>query len=443
MIAEYLIPVLIILILILLNGLFVAAEFALVTAPRPRLRQLEEQGSTTASRILHIISSPELQNRYITTAQIGITLASLGLGMYGEHTLAEWLIKPLHSYTHLAEPLAHSLAVIIAVSLLTYLHVVLGEMIPKSFALQSSSKVATFLYVPLNISEKLFFPIAYVLNHASVWVISKLKLTPEQDSRLFTSGDLEFAVGESQESGLIEYRDQLFIENILDLEERTVNQVMMPRNEVITINKSLSPIEVSRIVCQTNKSRYPVYDQTPDKIIGVLHLKDFARRWTQEETDSFQYEDLLRPPLFVPEALPLNELLERFRESQTHFGVVLDEFGGTAGIVTLEDLLEEVVGEILDEFDIETPPFKPLDENGYGYQVRGDVILEEINQHLGIMLSDQTATTIGGYVMSVLGSIPRIGDRVKLPNATIIVEEVSKRAVKSVIIEFQNKVAPE
>ena len=443
MIAEFVIPVLIILILVLLNGLFVAAEFALVTAQRPRLKQLEDQGSSTASRILNVISTPELQNRYITTAQIGITIASLGLGMYGEHTLAEWILDLFHDHTHIANTVAHTISTIVAVSALTYLHVVLGEMIPKSFALQSSTRVATALYIPLNIADKLFYPITFILNKISERVISGLSLNPSEDSRLFNSGDLEFAVEESHESGLIEYRDQLFIENILDLEERSVNQVMTPRNEIISLNKTLLPVEVSDIVCRTNKSRYPVYEHSPDKIIGVLHLKDFARRWAEKGGDDFDYDDLLRPPLFIPEVLPLNELLDRFRVSQTHFGVVLDEFGGTAGIVTLEDLLEEVVGEILDEFDIETPPIKPLDKIGTRYQVRGDVILEEINQHLGISLSDQIATTIGGYIMSILGSIPMENDRVNLPNATITVKDVANRAVKSVVIEFHEEQNPE
>ncbi len=436
MILEYLIPILIIFILILLNGMFVAAEFALVTAPRPQLRTMEEKGSAVAARILKIISDPDKQNLYITTAQVGITIASLGLGMYGEHVIADWVLEALHNIDALGEAFAHTLATILSVSLLTYLHVVLGEMIPKSFALQTASRVAVALYFPLNIANKLFLPIVGLLNRVSLFLIHHSGLVPKQDdNRLFTSGDIEFVVEESLGSGMLEYTDQLFIENILDLDDRSVRQVMTPRNLVYALADDLTPDEIVQTICGTNKTRYPIYHETLDKIRGILHIKDLARYYSQNQRLPVDITDLLRPALYVPESLELNRLLAQFRQHQTHIAVVLDEFGGTLGVITLEDVIEEVVGEILDEFDLETPPIQKL--NRTLYRVRGDVILEELEQHLNLDFSkEKEATTIAGLVMSELGAIPQPEDTLTLPEMTITVEEVEQRAIKFVTIQL-------
>ena len=404
MILEYLVPVLIIFVLIMLNGIFVAAEFALVTAPRTQLRTMEEKGSATAARILKIVSNPVSQNRYITTAQVGITIASLGLGMYGEHVIADWILDSLHHLEQLSEALAHTIATILSVSLLTYLHVVLGEMIPKSFALQTASRVAIGLYYPLNIANKLFLPLVGILNQASMFLIRWFGLAPADDrGRLFNSGDIEFVVEESLGSGMLEYTDQLFIENILDLDERSVRQVMTPRNLVYSLADDLTSEQILETICNTNKTRYPVYHETLDKIRGILHLKDLARYYTQHNRLPEDIQDLLRPALYVPESLALNRLLALFRQHQTHIAVVLDEFGGTLGVISLEDLIEEVVGEILDEFDLEPPPIQKL--NDTLYRVRGDVILGELEQHLDLNFpAEVDANTIAGLVMSELGT---------------------------------------
>jgi CBS domain containing-hemolysin-like protein len=436
MIGEYLVPILIILVLILLNGMFVAAEFAIVTASGPRMKTLADQGSATAARILKILNSPELQNRFITTAQVGITVASLGLGMYGEHVLADWLLAPLHALHIGDEVLAHTIATVLSVSLLTYLHVVIGEMIPKSFALQAASQVVITLYWPLQIADRIFMPLAALLNRISNNIIRLLKLTSSpDDNRLYTAGDLEFAVEESLESGFLEISDQLFIENILDLDDRTVGQIMTPRNQMFAIPSSYDTEDMTRYICQSSKTRYPVYEGTPDNILGILHLKDLARWLSHSDHHHQSIHSILRPALYIPEGLPLNLLLTKFRQEQTHLAVVLDEFGGTSGIITLEDLIEEVVGEILDEFDQEALPIEILGENRY--RIRGDVILGELEQHLPIDFDENIeANSIGGYVMTILGSIPQASDVVELSGATITVEKVQRRAVLSVILEI-------
>jgi len=436
MISEYLIPTLIILLLILMNGLYVAAEFALVTASRPKLKRMSAQGSDTAGRILEIVSDPQLQNRYITTAQVGITVASLGLGMYGEHAFAEWLLAPLHHFEQLSDTLAHTIASILSVSLLTYLHVVLGEMIPKSFALQKASDVVSALYVPLNISDKIFSPIVFLMNKLSFALIDAAGITErDQNSHLFNSGDIEFAVEESHESGMLEYSDQLFIENILDIDERKVEQVMTPRNQINAIPLSTSAEDIPKIICRTNNTRYPVYHRTLDNIQGILHLKDLTRYQIENNALPEDIHPLLRPTIGIPESLPLNVLLTKFKQNQTQIAIVLDEFGGTAGVITFEDLIEEVVGEIQDEFDAEAPPIKKIEENRY--RVRGDVILDELQQHLHVKFPDSAdSNTIGGLIMSELGNIPNPKDTVIFAGMKITVESIKKRAVEFLIVEL-------
>lgn len=436
MIAEYLIPIIIIVFLILLNGIFVAAEFSIVTASRPQLRKKSEEGSPTASQILDILSSPEKQNQYITTAQMGITVASLGLGMYGEHVIADWIVVPLHNLGHLAEPLSHTIASIVSVSLLTYFHVVLGEMVPKSFALQTASSTVMALYTPLNISKKLFSPIVFILNHISAFVIKIFGLSPEDDrSHIFTPEDLEFIVGESQEFGLIEKSDQVFIENILDLEERTAGHIMTHRNRIQAISIEMLPGEIIATICDTNKTRYPVYEENLDHILGVLHIKDIARWQVNNPGQQPNLRELLRPVIFIPETLSLNELLIKFRDEGLQIAIALDEFGGTSGIITLEDLVEEVVGEILDEFDQETAPFIKVTENTI--RVRGDILLAELEQHFNIKFEEEIeANSIGGYIMSHLGYIPSPQDTILIDSIRFTVEETEGLAVKSVLIEL-------
>ena len=435
---SYLISILIILFLIAMNGLFVAAEFAIVTAPRPKLRGLVNEGSKKAAQLLNILSSPELQNRYITTAQVGITIASLGLGMYGEHVIADWLISPLHNFTEMSEGLAHTISTVLSVGFLTYLHVVLGEMIPKSYALHTASQTVMVLYTPLNIAERLFFPVVYILNKFSLSVIKNLSLTQsEENSRLLTSDDLEFVVEESMESGFLESTDQLFIENILDLDERTARQVMTPRNRIFAISIDTPPEKIIQLICETNKTRYPIFDSTLDNILGVLHLKDLARWQTKHGGTPEDIHTLLRPVIFIPESLPLSKLLYKFRAEQSHIAIALDEFGGTSGIITLEDLIEEVVGEILDEFDQEMPPFEKLADDTI--RVRGDVILEELEQHFNLVFDENNeAISIGGYIMSKLGSIPKPNETISTKGFNLTVEKVDGLAIISVLIELLN-----
>lgn len=430
---EYLVPLSIISVLIGLNGVFVAAEFAIVAAPRTRIAQLAGEGSSAAKRVSAILQSPDAQYRYITTAQVGITAASLGLGMYGEHVLADWLIELFDLVGVGAVAAAHTVATVLSVGLLTYLHVVLGEMIPKSLALQSAAPTVLHLSRLMATLQTVLFPIVLLLNGLANGITHLLGVPPANvESRWLTPDEIEFIVEESSERGLLAPSERIFIENILDLRERTVRQVMTPRNRVFGIPTTASQEEVMQIVCETNKSRYPVFDGDLDQTIGILHIKDLARFQTHGPAEEFVLRELVRPPVYVPESLSLTRLFIHFRKERLQLAIVIDETGGTAGIISLEDLIEEVVGEIQDEFDQEPAPIEPLSENVW--RVRGDLLLDELAQLYDLDIQHPDADTIGGLVMTLLGRIPSLGDKVTYHGVTIEVESVEHMAVQSALL---------
>ena len=430
---EILIPILIISILIFLNGIFVAAEFAIVAVPHTRIAQLAQEGSSAATHIQNVLVDPVLQYRYITTAQVGITIVSLGLGMYGENVAEDWLINILHGPGNLTEPIAETIAFIISVGLLTYLHVVLGEMIPKTIALQSAEPTILSLARPMSIIEKIFLPAVLLFNSLGNAIVRLLGIPPvDVESRLLTPDELEFLVEESSEGGLLEPSDQLFIENILDLQERTVELVMTPRTRVRGIPINADEETVIRHICESRKSRYPIYNENLDQIIGIFHIKDLARFRSHPSNGKLDLRNLARPTIFVPESLSLAELLIRFQREHIQFAIVIDEFGGTAGIVTIEDLVEEVVGEIQDEFDREKMPIEELSDGVL--RVRGDLILDELDQLYDLDLHNSESHNVAGLIMATLGRIPKPKDKIEYKRITIEVEIVERLAVRSVLL---------
>lgn len=433
--SDYLVPTLIIAALILLNGLFVAAEFAIVAAPRTRLTQAAERGSRAAREVLAIQTNPARQNLYLATAQFGITIASLGLGMYGEHTVAAWLQGPLSQITPLAGPLSHTVATILAIGILTYLHVVLGEMVPKTLAIQHAETTVLQLNGPMRVLRRLFSPIVLVLNGIGNGIVRLMGIPPvNAQARLFSADELEYLMGESTEKGLMELDEQLFIENIFDLRQRSVGQVMTRRKQIVGLHISADEQETLRFVCQMRHSRYPVYDQGLDDIVGVLHIKTLARQQVNRQRQPFDLRQLARPVVHVPESLALDQMLTRFRRDRRQLAIVVDEYGGTAGLVTLEDLIEEVVGEILDEFDLEMTPLERLSEGLL--RARGDLLVDELNQLCNLDLKHPEADTVGGLVIASLGRLAEQGDHVVIDGVTLEVEAVEGLAVQTVLVRL-------
>ena len=406
------------------------------------MAQLANEGSAPAALVMRILTDIRWQTRFIIMAQLGITLASLGLGMYGEHTIAEWILALLERYGVevglLTVATAHSAASLLAIALMTYLHVVLGEVMPKSLALQAPEATALRVIGPVSVIERIFYPVIYVLN-VIARAITRAFGVPEWDARdrMISPQELELIVEESSEEGLLAPSEQLYIENILDMKERTVGQVMTPRMRIVGISADETQGQILRIVCASNHSRFPIYEGDLDQINGFLHVKDLARHFQKSARAApldLRMMAESRPVIVVPETLSLDLMLQRFRAERGALAVVIDEFGGTAGIVTFEDLLEEVVGEIQDEFDLERAPFESIGERRL--RVDGSLLLQELSQHFDIDFADEEVDTVGGLIMAHLGRIPEVGDAVELNGVRYTVELVAGRAVDSALVEL-------
>lgn len=445
---EVMVPLLIILFLIAINGIFVAAEFAIAAAPRPRIAQMAENGSAAAQRILAILRQPELLNRYISTAQVGITIASLGLGMYGEHVLAEWLLGPLEHWGRLGVAGAHTVATVVAVTILTYFHVVVGEMVPKSLALQAADRTAMRLTNIMTVADWLFRPLTVILNQIGNALLRLFGLETNTTTRLVSSAELEYILEESTEGGLIDPTEQVYLENVLDFSERTIGQVMTPRTRMAALPVDASLSEVMAFLHKGRHSRYPVFEEDRDHIVGILHMKDLARRLQHIprqavglHTPDFSLRALLRPAVFVPETLSLEQMLDRFRQEHIQVAIAVDEFGGTAGLVTLEDLVEEIIGEIQDEFDTEIPPFSEIGPQLL--RIRGNLLLDELNQHYELELDHEEVDTVGGLIMAELGHLAQPGDSVTYGTLRFEVESMEGLAVDTVLLYLPTPVANE
>ncbi len=431
-----LLPLLIIIFLILVNGLFVAAEFAIAAAPRARVSQMAESGSVAAKRILEILRQPELLNRYISTAQVGITIASLGLGMYGEHVLAEWLLAPLEHWGVLGVAASHTIATVLSVSILTYFHVVVGEMVPKSLALQSADGTAIRLANAMAIADWIFRPMTIILNQIGNRLLRMFGVIADSTTRLLSSAELEYIFDKSTQGGLLDPAEQVFLENVLDFSERTIGQVMTPRTRMAALPVDASLHETMEMLREHQHSRYPIFEEDRDHIVGILHVKDLARYIHQTQqpasNSNFSLRTLLRPITFVPETLTLEQMLDRFRQEHIQVAIAVDEFGGTAGLVTMEDLVEEIIGEIQDEFDSEIPPFSEIAPQTL--RVRGNLLLDELNQHYELDLAYADVDTVGGLIMAELGHLAQPGESVVYHDIRFEVESMEGLAIDTALL---------
>ncbi len=434
------VPTLIIIILIILNGLFVAAEFAIIGVRPTQIEPRAKEGNRVAQAVLAVLRSSEKQNRYIATAQVGITVTSLGLGMYGEKEISQF-IEPYLAQMLGFDPhdtLIVTVGYIFSVSLLTYLHVVFGEMIPKSLALSSPDKAALGLAQPMSLLQTILAIPVRLLNGIGNMLLRLFRIPPvEGQERLHSPEELELIVRESTQGGLLEISEEELIRNIFDFTERKVYQVMTPRPRLEAIPQEMPLPELLKMVTNSHYSRFPVYERDLDHIIGIVHIKDLVRQYTRLK-GTFDIRLLLRPAPVVPENYPVAKLLNTFKHRQHHMAIVLDEFGGTAGVVTLEDLVEEVVGEVRDEFDVESEPFVEIAPGEL--EVSGDYLIEDLTEvvNLGDEEDLPEVDTVGGLIMAELGRVPQPGDQVTWSGGQVkfSVLTVDGLAVSRARIEF-------
>lgn len=419
----------------MLNGFFVLAEFSLVKVRKTRLAELAENGSAPATVALEVTGSLDA---YLSACQLGITLASLGLGWLGEPAIAT-LLEPLFNNIVGWTPIyTHTVSSVIAFIIITFLHIVLGELIPKSLAIQSAESAALGTAGALKMFYKLFYPAIRLLNGLSNLILRAMGIHPANEADLaHTEEELRMLVGASERHGFLDKMESKLLDNVFEFSDRVAEEVMVPRQDMVCIYLQDTQEEVFETIKKYGHTRYPLCDDDKDNVVGLIHIRDLIDR-NEVFKNIMEYRHDI---LVVPEGMPISHLVQKMRSERTHMAVVADEFGGTAGLVTIEDLLEELVGEIYDEFDVERPHVSKL-ENGE-YEVNGRVLLEEVGDLLDVDFDDEFASTIGGYIFTRLGRKPQKGDKVESDGYIFEVMEVSGFRVSKVKIKKPEALASE
>jgi len=432
--AELFLNLIIVAFLLFANAFFVATEFALVSTRKVRLEALSKEGNTKAKLALDSI---EHLDRSIAATQLGITIASIGLGWVGEATLAR-LIQPVFDF--LPETIqmiaTHSLAVSIAFALITFMHVVFGELMPKSISIQYPEKTMLFVARPMYIIIKIFTPFVMILNGFGNWVLSWFKIPPAHVGHLVhTVEELDMIIDESHKEGVLNDTEKEILQNVFKFSDILAKQVMVPRPDVVSIPSDITQDELKKLTVENQYTRYPVYEEDLDKPVGILHIKDLYPLIM--EGREIVLKDIIRPVILVPETLSVDKLVHEFKQKKSQMALVIDEFGGVSGLVTLEDVLEEIVGEVQDEFDEEEADIRQIYDNEYiaNAMFRIDEFNEFFNLEDSHEVDDEDIETIAGLVIKHLGHIAQVGDSCEVDGFTFKVVEVDgARIVKIKII---------
>ena len=417
------IQLLVVLGLVVLNGFFVASEFAIVKVRSSQLEALEAVGDRKARRAIDVT---ENLDAYLSATQLGITLASLALGWVGEPFLADLVSPILAKLSITSEPLARTLTVGIAFGIITFLHIVLGELAPKSIAIAKPVPTTLWVSVPLGFFYQLFRPAIWFLNGSATWVLQKiLRIRPLSERELAHSEEeLRVILAQSEDAKQVTPIGKEILMNALDLRKRVVRDITTPRKEVVFLNTEDSFNENLTRAIQSRHTRFPLCDGHLDNAIGLVHIKDLLSQMREPAPNLTKIRRDLLP---VPEMMPLERLLTFFLSKHAHIALVLDEYGGTVGVVTLDNVLEEIVGEIQDEFDNESQEFKRV--NADEFLVDGALALYELKDLAGITIESEDVSTVGGYITHLTGHLPAVGEQVKIPPFQVTVTKADDRRV--------------
>ena len=420
--------IVIVFLLVLANGFFVASEFSLVGVRRSRVETLAKAGDKRARRLLDLVDH---LNAYISATQLGITLASLALGWLGEPAVAHLLEIPLQG--RVSDTVLHTIAFFVAFGIITFLHIVLGELAPKTLALERAEKTALAIALPMQIFYKVFrWPIR-LLDWAGTRTVRLFGLNPSgEHASIYTEDELRHLVDISRQSGHLKEEEQKLIHSVLNFSDAEVREAMIPRTSVDAISITATLEDAKAAFRGLGYSRLPVYRDNRDDVVGVLFRRDLEPFLEQSDHDGFDLQKLLHPPQFIPATAPLGTALKHMQASHTHLAVVVDEHGGMEGIVTLEDLLEEIVGEINDEFDEETRA-QIIKEPGGTYLLSGMLTVRDANRRLKLELpEDGGYTTLAGFLMARAGRLLQIGDAVEYDGKHFVVERLDRRRIRRV-----------
>ncbi len=409
--------------LILLNAFFVAAEYGLVTSRRTRIVELEQQGNRRARRVRRITSDPP---QFISAMQLGVTITSLAIGALGEPVLA-----------HEFEPLmATVLAVVFALLIITYLHVVIGELVPKGIALSRPERTALALSTSVSWFFILFKPLIWLLRRSTEVVLGALGLQqPGAEHEAHSEAELRMLLTSSAEQGEIELDEQEMLSKVFDFANKDVSNVMVPRPDVVALSVDLPPEQCLQAVLDSPYTRYPVYRGTLDDIVGVLHVRDLIEAMHERGgIAAVDIAEIIRPATMVPETKDLADLLTEFRLTRGHLAIVLDEYGTVAGIVTLEDLLEEIVGEIEDEFDVPEETVERVDDDTV--RIDGTFTIDDFNEQFGVELPGEDFNSVAGFVFGALGRTAEPGDEVRHDGIVFRVDSVEGQRIGRLTVTF-------
>jgi putative hemolysin len=414
--------------LLLLNAFFVASEYGLVTARRTRITELRDQGNRRARAVLRITSRP---NRFIAAMQLGVTLTSLAIGALGEPVFA-----------HIFDPIpATIVSFLLAFLLITYLHVVVGELIPKGIALGHPESTALTVSSPVRAFFFVFKPLIWVLQKSSDGALRLLGLEPPGEERgVHSEAELKMLLSRSTQEGEIEQQEQEMLYKVFDFADKEVSAVMVPRPAVVALSVDLPPEECLAAVIDSPYTRYPVYRESLDTVLGMLHVRDLFSALVDRGIANVAVADLVRPAHFVPETKDLAAMLGEFRRTNQHMAIVVDEYGAMEGIVTLEDLLEEIVGEIEDEFDLPDDSIEHVDDDTI--RIDGTFPIDDFNEQFATQIPIEDYHSMGGFVFGLLGRAPEPGDSVDHDGVRFDVVEVEGQRILRLAVTFEERRRP-
>jgi CBS domain containing-hemolysin-like protein len=412
--------------LVLMNGFFVAAEFALVGARRSKLQEMTDAGDRLSKLALKALDHLD---RYISATQLGITIASLALGWVGEPVVAAMIDSLLGLFgIRASSGAAHTAAgIAVGFAVITFLHVVYGELAPKTVALLMPERLSGWVALPLMLFARVMAPFIWLLNGAANASLRLFGIKPMGESRhVHSPEELRMLVMQARAHGTLDESDTAMLAGVFDFHEKKVQDVMRPRTEMVALSIDSSESEVRATLGRERYSRYPVYQESLDDVVGVFLAKDL---WLHDGKAPFSLRQFVRDPLYVPATRPAVRVLDDLRKTRAHMAVVLDEYGGTAGIVTMEDLIEEVIGDIADEYDLVSR--ESVEVNGV-LELAGNLSLIDVRSDHRVTIPEGDWTTLGGYVFARLGRIPRVGDRVAFPGGDLEVIAMDGRRVAGV-----------
>jgi len=425
--------VVLVLFLVFLNGFFVASEFALVKVRQSRLTQLSKEGNVRAKYALKV---NQRLDAYLSATQLGITLASLGLGWVGEPAIADLIIAPLlHEFGVTDETLIHSIAFAVAFCIITFLHIVLGELAPKSLAIQRSVGVSLWLSWPLLMFYRLFLPFIWLLNGAANRLLKLVGVEPASEhDAAHTEEEIRILMDESAKSGIIDKDEMTLFDNVFEFADRVAREIMLPRTDMDCLFTNVSYADNMKVVYSTKHTRYPVGVEDKDQIVGFVHITDLL---TADPDEEHNLKEFLRPILSVPESMEISKVLKLMQRRKSQVAIVIDEYGGTAGMLTAETILEELVGELQDEFDDELPN---VVIKGELTSVDGRMLIEDVNDLLGLEIEDDEVDSIGGWLFNHLEGTISKGQKIIHEGYVFEIAQTERLRVQRVHI-YKNKIA--